>query len=76
MNKLMTEADIDKAIDEIDEIVAKKLLKIEQLETQKQAHDRACEVMRGLNNAELSQMTLLRAFAMGYRDANMRSKHD
>ena len=40
------------------------------------AHDRACEVMRGLNNAELSQMTLLRAFAMGYRDANMRGKHD
>ena len=32
MNKLMTEADIDKAIEEIDEIVSKKLLKIEQTE--------------------------------------------
>lgn len=50
--------------------------KQQQQELQKQAHDRACEVMRGLNNAELSQMTLLRAFAMGYRDANMRNKHD
>lgn len=32
MNKLMTEADIDKAIEEIDEIVSKKLLELEQTE--------------------------------------------
>jgi hypothetical protein len=30
MNKPMTQADIDKAIEEIDEIVSKKLLAIEQ----------------------------------------------
>ena len=48
--------------------------KAQQQELQKQAHDRACEVMRNLNNAELSQMTLLRAFAMGYRDAMTRSR--
>ncbi len=33
------------------------------------AHNRACEVMRELNNAELSQMTMLRVFALGYRAA-------
>jgi len=48
--------------------------KAQRQELQKQAHDRACEVMRDLNNAEISQMTLLRAFAMGYRDAMIRSK--
>lgn len=49
--------------------------KQQQQELQKQAYDRACEVMRDLNNAEISQMTLLRAFAMGYRDAVMRNKN-
>jgi hypothetical protein len=34
MNKPMTQADIDKAIEEIDEIVSKKLLAIEQAEKQ------------------------------------------
>ena len=48
--------------------------KAQRQELHKQAHDRACEVMRDLNNAEISQMTLLRAFAMGYRDAIIRSK--
>lgn len=48
--------------------------KAQRQELQKQAHDRACEVMRDLNNAEISQMTLLRAFAIGYRDAMTRSK--
>jgi hypothetical protein len=33
------------------------------------AHNRACEVMRELSNAELSQMTILRVFALGYRAA-------
>ena len=33
------------------------------------AYNRACEVMRELNNAELSQMTMLRVFALGYRAA-------
>jgi hypothetical protein len=33
------------------------------------AANRACEVMRELNIAELSQMTMLRAFALGYRAA-------
>jgi hypothetical protein len=33
------------------------------------AHNRACEVMRELSNAELSQMTMLRVFALGYRAA-------
>jgi len=33
------------------------------------AHNRACEVMRELSNAELSQMTMLRIFALGYRAA-------
>jgi len=33
------------------------------------AHNRACEVMRELSNAELSQMTMLRVFALGYRSA-------
>jgi hypothetical protein len=32
MNKPMTQADIDKAIEEIDEIVSKKLLELEQTE--------------------------------------------
>jgi hypothetical protein len=33
------------------------------------ASNRACEVMRELNIAELSQMTMLRVFALGYRAA-------
>jgi DNA-nicking Smr family endonuclease len=33
------------------------------------AYNRACEVMRELNIAELSQMTMLRVFALGYRAA-------
>ena len=33
------------------------------------AQNRACEVMRELSNAELSQMTMLRVFALGYRAA-------
>jgi hypothetical protein len=33
------------------------------------AHNRACEVMRELSIAELSQMTMLRVFALGYRAA-------
>lgn len=33
------------------------------------ASNRACEVMRELSNAELSQMTMLRVFALGYRAA-------
>jgi hypothetical protein len=33
------------------------------------AANRACEVMRELSNAELSQMTMLRVFALGYRAA-------
>ena len=33
------------------------------------AVNRACEVMRELSNAELSQMTMLRVFALGYRAA-------
>jgi hypothetical protein len=33
------------------------------------AHNRACEVMRELSNAEMSQMTMLRVFALGYRAA-------
>jgi hypothetical protein len=38
-------------------------------ESRQHAHDRACQFMRELNNAELSQMTMLRAFALGYRAA-------
>jgi len=33
------------------------------------AQNRACEVMRELSIAELSQMTMLRVFALGYRAA-------
>ena len=33
------------------------------------AQNRACEMMRELSNAELSQMTMLRVFALGYRAA-------
>jgi hypothetical protein len=33
------------------------------------AANRACEVLRELNIAELSQMTMLRVFALGYRAA-------
>jgi hypothetical protein len=33
------------------------------------ASNRACEVMRELSIAELSQMTMLRVFALGYRAA-------
>jgi hypothetical protein len=33
------------------------------------ASNRACEVLRELNIAELSQMTMLRVFALGYRAA-------
>ena len=33
------------------------------------AANRACEVMRELSIAELSQMTMLRVFALGYRAA-------
>jgi hypothetical protein len=33
------------------------------------AQNRACEVVRELSNAELSQMTMLRVFALGYRAA-------
>jgi hypothetical protein len=33
------------------------------------ASNRACVVMRELSNAELSQMTMLRVFALGYRTA-------
>ena len=33
------------------------------------AANRACEVMRELSIAELSQMTMLRVFALGYRTA-------
>ena len=33
------------------------------------AFNRACEVMRELSIAELSQMTMLRVFALGYRAA-------
>ena len=33
------------------------------------AQNRSCEVMRELSNAELSQMTMLKVFALGYRAA-------
>jgi len=33
------------------------------------AANRACEVLRELSIAELSQMTMLRVFALGYRAA-------
>jgi hypothetical protein len=33
------------------------------------AANRACEVMRELSIAELSQMTMLKVFALGYRAA-------
>ena len=43
------------------------------------ASNRACEVLRELNIAELSQMTMLRVFALGYRAAALdmeRKKND
>jgi hypothetical protein len=38
-------------------------------ESRQHAHDRACQFMRELSIAELSQMTMLRVFALGYRAA-------
>ena len=56
--------------DEAWQEVERKIRTTEQESALRQhAHDRACQVMRELSNAELSQMTMLRVFALGYRAA-------
>jgi len=71
MGKKMTE---DEAWDEIE----RKQQTDKDMALRNHASNRACQVMRELNIAELSQMTMLRVFALGYRAAvldEQRKKH-
>ena len=62
MGQKMTE---DEAFEEIE----RKQQTDKDMALRHHASNRACEVMRELNIAELSQMTMLRVFALGYRAA-------
>ena len=55
--------------DEEFELIERRQLIDKETALRQHAYNRACEVMRELNNAELSQMTMLRVFALGYRAA-------
>lgn len=61
--KMMTEE--DEAFDEIE----RKQQVEKDTALRNHTQTRACEVMRELSNAELSQMTMLRVFALGYHAA-------
>ena len=55
--------------DEAFEEIERKQQTDKDMALRSHASNRACEVMRELSNAELSQMTMLRVFALGYRAA-------
>ena len=55
--------------DEAFEEIERKQQTDKDMALRSHAANRACEVMRELNIAELSQMTMLRVFALGYRAA-------
>jgi hypothetical protein len=55
----------DEAWDELE----RKQQRDKDMELRNLAQNRACEVIRELSIAELSQMTMLRVFALGYRAA-------